>query len=196
MIATRKALVAGVAAALLLLMSAVTSANRLSFRNSLGTTAWRATWNEFGFTQASGSSCSLTLEGSLHSGTFVKTRSLLIGYVTSGSTGSCGPFLAATVLTTRVPWHLRYQSFSGALPNISNVSMQIIGFEYQIRETLSGITCLFRSTEEQPLSMDWNRAGTGSITAARIAGMITGCGRIATFAGRPASVTAATITLI
>jgi len=76
------------------------------------------------------------------------------------------------VLTANLPWHLRYQSFSGALPNISAIAFQIIGFEYRIRETISAIACLFRSTEAHPLNMEWNRVSTGSVTEARLTGVI------------------------
>lgn len=167
----KQALAAALSIALLTLMSASAPGNRLLFRNSLGTREWEATWSSFEFSFfATGSTCALTLRGSLHSSTITKTRSLLVGYVTNASTGGCGPFLAATVLTANLPWHVRYQSFAGALPRIERVGLQIIGFEYRMRENGINIACLYRSTAEAPLNMDWLLTSTGAVRSAELSG--------------------------
>ncbi len=194
-----KALAAGAIVVVVLLGSAVAAqASRFAIRNSLGTRVWRATWNEFRFSGVFGTvSCSLTLEGSMHSGTIVKTRGTLIGYVTGGSSISGCGFFNSRVLTTNLPWHVRYASFSGTLPNPTRVNMEIIGFEYWIRESL--VACLFRSTEEQPLSMLWSRGGeAGAVTRSEVAGTITGdCGIDGTFYGASSTFTPSwSITLI
>lgn len=197
-----KALLGGMVVVVALLGTAVAAhASRFLLRNSLGTTAWRATWSELNFSGGFGTvTCRLTLEGSMHSATIVKTRGSLVGHVTNAAvSSSCGIF-ASRVLTANLPWHVRYQSFSGVLPNISNVAMQIIGFEFQIRESGFGVTCLYRSTEAQPLNMIWSRNGaTGVIASATLSGTITSadCGLNGEFAGTSTSFTpSTTITLI
>jgi hypothetical protein len=195
MMLIKKVLVAGVLTAALLSLASGTALTRtLSFRNSVGGRSWVATWIEFGFT-AEGR-CSLTLEGSLHTNSIAKTSLGLIGYVTRGSAGGCG-ILTGSVLTANLPWHVRYQSFSSPLPNIGSIAMQIIGFEFQVREGF-GLTCLFRSSAEHPLVMEWNRAVPGSIINARLRGTLssTNCFE-AEFSATPASFgPSATITLI
>jgi len=194
----RKVCVAGALAAVLLsLASALALGNTLSFRNSLGSRAWGASWSEFGFGERI-SRCSLTLEGSLHSNSIVKTRGSLVGYVTGGGVSGCGAFITATVLTANLPWHIRYKSFSGTLPNISNINFEIVGFEYRIRETAFLIECLYRSTVERPLNMVWRRISPGLIAAGELSGNIpANCGLEPELSGRPASFSpSATITLI
>lgn len=194
-----KVLAAGAIVVVALLTGAMAAqAGRFQIRNSLGTTAWRATWNELRFSGVFGTvTCSLTLEGSMHSGTVVKTSGALVGYVTNGSSiTGCG-FFTSRVLTTNLPWHVRYASFNGMLPTVSSLNMEIVGFEYWIRESL--VACLFRSTEAQPLHMSWRRnTTTGQVSFAEIGGTISGdCGINGTFSGNSSTFTpSTTITLI
>lgn len=192
-----RALLAGAIVAALLLAATTASAGRLSFRNSLGTREWRAPWAPMEFSGGFGTTtCGLTLEGSFHSGTITKTRDSLVGYVTNARASGCG-ILTASVLTETLPWHMRYQSFTGALPNISSVSFSIIGFSFRIRETGAGVTCLMRSEEEEPIFMTWSRAASGSVTTATLGGtIISDCGIAGTFGGRASVTPATSITLI
>ena len=114
------ALLAGVLAATLLsALSAPASARSLSINNT--------TWTSVFSLQVSGGfgtvTCPpITLSGSFHSRTIAKVRSSLIGYVNSaGSTGSCSAIISRTrVLTERLPWHVRYMSFSGDYRHIEH----------------------------------------------------------------------------
>ncbi len=92
--------------------------------------------------------CPLTLEGTLHSRTITKTSGSLIGYITRAIFGTCLGG-AMTTFAESLPWHMRYQSFTGTLPNITAVTVQIIGFRYSLTPT-GGPTCNGRSTAAQP----------------------------------------------
>jgi hypothetical protein len=171
------------------------SANRL--RNSATTT--RATFASAEFSGGFGTTrCSLTLEGSLHSATITKTPEALIGYITRASVGPC-PSGSATVNTSSLPWHVRYESFTGTLPNITTFKTKVFGAEWSIRETF-GITCTVSRTAE-------NTTGTyaltsGVITRVDLGGSIlTSCGTRGTLSGSgsvvvPGTTTRITVTLI
>ncbi len=103
--------------------------------------------------------CALTLEGTLHSRTITKTSGLLIGYITRAAfdgTHCLGG--SATVDSTSLPWHVRYQSFTGVLPAITAVTVQIIGFKYSFTPT-GGPTCNTRSTAAQPFTFRFGVGG-------------------------------------
>lgn len=161
------------------------SANRLS--QSSGT--WRATWASVEVSGGFGTTghCSLTLEGSVHSRTITKTAGALIGYITRASAGPCGAG-AATVLTATLPWHIRYASFSGTLPNISSTSTTIIGFAFQFTETIfDGLKCLLTSSPTEPLWNTYNREAGGAFTSVGLGGTIeTTCGIRLTVSGTSA----------
>ena len=184
----KKALLGGAVAALLLSAIASTaSANRLS----LSTREWQATWSAMSFTGAFGSTtCTLTLEGEMHTKTFGKTRSALVGYIAGATTSGCGAF-PATVLRENLPWHIQYETFAGTLPRITSVALKIIGFQFKIRESF-GVECLFTSTEARPLTDTLNREASGAVRSTTLSGTLTseGCaGLEARFGGSTASFT-------
>lgn len=93
------------------------SASRLSVTSEL----FRVTYSEMSFTTEEGSSstrCPVTLEGSFHSKTMTKTSALLVGYITRASAGTCTSG-SITWLGETLPWHVRYESFRGTLPAIT-----------------------------------------------------------------------------
>lgn len=148
------------------------SANRLSFSASWSTRGWRGTWARVEFaTETTTISCPVTLEGSFHNSTFAKTRSLLVGYVTDARVGQCPNWVSA-VLSANLPWHVQYEAFTGALPNISSVKLDIIGFEISL--TQLSTTCLMRSTEANPLVQTLGREAGGTITSSELSGRFTG----------------------
>jgi hypothetical protein len=162
----RQTLIGGLlAAALLATIAFPAGAGRLS----ISTREWIATWREMRVTGGFGSTtCTLTLEGELHTKTIEKTRSSLLGYVIGASTRGCGAF-PATVLRETLPWHIQYESFTGTLPNITAAAMKIIGFSFRIRESF-GIQCLFRSTEARPLLDTLRREASGTIRTTTLSG--------------------------
>jgi hypothetical protein len=167
--------IATVAAAVF--MAALTSF--ASARNlSSSSSTLRATWARLSFTDPIfGTSvvCPLTLEGSLHARTFVKGNYNLIGSITRAIFGApvqCtgGEFIA---LTATLPWNIRYQSFTGNLPNITSFRTLVSGASFRQRTGTN--ECLFTSRETiaEHLSVRFNREAGGNLTSAEIGGEIT-----------------------
>jgi hypothetical protein len=117
--------------------------------------------------------CVVTLEGSLHSRTIDKIVERLIGYITSAVLGTCVTG-TATILRETLPWHVRYASFTGTLPNISRLVTHVIGSAFQIRGP--GVfepACLARSTATEPAIGTYEReVRTGELTGVEISGTI------------------------
>jgi hypothetical protein len=144
------------------------SANRLSLSTDWTTRAWRGTWANLTFRSAEGATaiCLLTLEGSFHTNTFTKTRSTLVGYVTDDRATE----LECHALRRNLPWHIQYEAFSGTLPNITNVTLRLIGVELSFRPEGWPGFCLIRSTEANPLIQSLTRESGGAITSAALSG--------------------------
>lgn len=137
--------------------------SRVEFRAAFGTTV-----------------CHVTLEGSLHSRTLSKVAETLIGYITTAILGPCERG-TATILTETLPWHVRYESFTGRLPEISSIRTRVVGAAFRVREP-GGITCLSQSTATEPARGIYNIGAGGTITSAEIGGTIrTSCGVSGTF---------------
>jgi hypothetical protein len=118
--------------------------------------------------------CSITLAGSFHSRTISKVSGQLIGYITSGNVHRpCNAGEAWLLNGTErlpdgtapatLPWHVRYESFSGTLPNITRIKIQIIGYSYL--EICIGTSCLYKSTAARPVALFLEVSG-GKITSA------------------------------
>jgi hypothetical protein len=148
---------------------ASSSAGRLSVSNQ----TMRITWNALRFNEGR-AQCAVTLEGSLHSSTFAKSTSALVGHIVGGRTGTCA--VGSAVLLTpengqssTVPWHVRYGSFSGTLPAIASIRLHIVGFSYRIVKELE--FCLYASTAARPALLDLVReGGSGALTSASFFG--------------------------
>jgi hypothetical protein len=133
--------------------------------------------------------CAVTVEGSFHSRTQAKVVNSLTGLITRAELGTCATG-SVTLLRETLPWHIRYDSFTGVLPNITNVKARVVGVMARAREPL--ITCLLTSTEEAPATITFNRdVATRAITTAQIGGtgIETTCGRAGTFESDRANVT-------
>ncbi|HEX5146804.1 MAG TPA: hypothetical protein VFV85_07255 [Conexibacter sp.] len=153
-----------------LLLAAVLSASALALacssasavQLSLGEPTFRVAWTPMTFVVPGLTiRCNVTLEGSFHSTTIAKVEGSLIGNVTRASTESCSTG-AITFLTETLPWHVEYGSFTGSLPNISTMTLRVIGFSAGLR--IFGTTCLGRSEERTPALMVAERNGaTGAI---------------------------------
>jgi len=164
-----KPLLAVVGAAVLLgaLVGAAT-AGRLSTSSQ----TLRATFASLEFAGAFGTTrCPVTVDGSFHSRTTSKVASSLVGQITRAVIGTCARG-SATVLTETLPWHVRYASFSGTLPNISSIQATIVGVASRIREEVGGVACLSRTTVEEPATMRFNREAGGTVTSAVLGGTV------------------------
>ena len=177
------------------------SANRLSTSNR----NIRATWARMTFSGGFGDVvCPVTLEGSLHSAVMTKVLHALIGHISRGTvaSGSCTSG-RATILQASLPWHVTYEGFIGALPNITALRTLVIGAGFQIQEPTFGVTCLARTEVGRPAYGTYNRnTATGALTSVDVSGTIPCSGFTGTLSGRSSTVTllgtntAVTITLI
>jgi hypothetical protein len=96
--------------------------------------------------------CEERLIGTFHSRTMPKTEGLLIGYINMPSIINLCTGGTAVFLTETLPWHVRYASFSGTLPKITQLTLQIVGLRVLIRPTL-GVSCLATTTTTNPLTV-------------------------------------------
>ena len=85
--------------------------------------------------------CEVAVEGSFHERTLSKTVGTLSGFITAANITRCAR-AGGTVLRETLPWHVQYQSFTGALPRIATISAKIIGWSVGVREPTFGVTCL------------------------------------------------------
>lgn len=112
------------------------------------------------------------MEGSLHAATMAKTAGALVGYITRASLNNGGCVAgSATVLTTNLPWHVRYAGFLGVLPDITAVIVDIIGAEFRISGPFG--TCLFTTTVAQPNRSTFNLSRTHTVTVIETAAEVT-----------------------
>lgn len=112
--------------------------------------------------------CAVTLEGSLHSRMLTKVANSLVGYVTAATSGTCERG-SMTILRETLPWHLRYELFTGSLPNILLMrfltEMRIRG-----RESFVEFVCLFTSTPEAPMGFAFRLEAGRTIANAELGG--------------------------
>lgn len=148
----RKASLAVISAAVLLgSLAGSASASRLS----MSSTTWRVTFAALTLEyreMINAATCAITLEGSFHSRSIVKRAGTLIGYVNRAATGSCSGGTTATLLTETLPWHARYESFTGTLPDITAVGIGIVGLAIRTRG-INGTICLTITSEREPLRL-------------------------------------------
>jgi hypothetical protein len=160
------------------------SARSLSFSSQ----TMRATFSTVSFEGPFGTTnCAVTLESSMHTRTIPKLSGWLLGYITRADLGPCSTG-TATILRETLPWHMRYESFAGTLPNITSIRAQVVGVSFRVREP-NTITCLVRTMAERPSIATFTReAGTSELTTETIGGTIpTDCagieGRLRSVAG-------------
>jgi hypothetical protein len=93
--------------------------------------------------------CNVTLGGSFHSRTFNKTSGSLVGSITRATVNTCVNGITATVLAADLPWHYRFNSFTGTLPNVTGVLLQIVNMGIRIAGP-DIPPCLFRTDATEP----------------------------------------------
>ena len=80
------------------------------------------------------------------------------------------------MLTATLPWHVRYTSFAGTLPNISRINTTVSGMNFNIREPTFGVECLAANATA---GLNYTRVvGGGVLTGGDIEGreIETSCG--------------------
>jgi hypothetical protein len=164
----RTRLVLSALAATVALAAAVgtASARRLELSNQRFRVVWQTQPLIFE-TESGRAICPLTLEGSFHSRTLSKVCGQLIGYITKAGVINCGTAGGARelrLLTETLPWHVRYASFTGTLPRITKIRIQVIGWAFLLNLELIG-SCLYRSTAAFPAFFEFEvNEPTGEIT--------------------------------
>jgi hypothetical protein len=174
-----KLILAGLAATLVMAFAA-NSASARNISISHGE-LFNAIWRPLRFVSSglTAASCNVTLEGSFHYRTFLKVRESLVGYITRAIAREC-TIGSATILTTNLPWHIRYQGFEGTLPNITAIRIRLILAEFRIHEPIFNTECLARTTSTAPaegavrLSEGNERRLVTGITADRVPGILCG----------------------
>jgi hypothetical protein len=156
---------AGLTAAFVLAAAVSTaSANRLSLSERGFQTIWTAPLSGGGGGEIA-SECQITLRGSFHSATLAKVAAALVGHIFGATVGSCITG-GTTVLRETLPWHLRYQSFTGTLPRITGVTLQNIGASFRVEEGF-GQACLYRTTATNPSRLIAEIEANGLVTGLR-----------------------------
>jgi hypothetical protein len=167
------------AVTLLAAVASSASANRISISNQSIRAIWSPLFIIVPNTSAAEFQCQMTLEGSFHSRTMSKVATSLIGYITRAAVshpctrngemwvhnGVEAP-LGATPGTS-LPWHMTYQSFSGTLPNISEVRILLRGIRVTaLWRLLEVVACLavFGNATESIIS-EWKVGAGGRIIA-------------------------------
>lgn len=179
-IRTRLVFTALTTALTMMVLVGTASANRLSFSNQNIRIVWSdnaaQSLTRLGFfsaeNEAVNSRCNVTLEGSLHSRTMPKTPELLIGYITRAELAVASCTFAGTtetrILTSTLPWHIRYCAFTGTLPTNISVRLCLINASFSMTMVLF-INCLYSSTAARPAVFDTSAVSTGTLVLALIA---------------------------
>jgi hypothetical protein len=117
--------------------------------------------------------CAISLEGSFHSRTLEKVIRSLVGYVSEVrikrpcSGGEAWILSAQEGRTESLPWHLLYERFIGALPNISGIELTLDNAAFL--NSIPGICeCLYKATTASPMRGIVNREVGGRVTSDRV----------------------------
>jgi hypothetical protein len=96
--------------------------------------------------------CRVTLEGSFHSRTLSKVVGALLGYITAAEVNNCTQETARFLRET-LPWHILYVSFSGALPNITSIRIDVRDARVLVR-AFGFVSCLYTAGSGNSLFFD------------------------------------------
>ncbi|HEV7774751.1 MAG TPA: hypothetical protein VGO48_15830 [Conexibacter sp.] len=163
-----------VVGAIVLLAALVGSAS--AGRLSTSSQRVAAAWTRFNFRGGLGTvECEIIVNGSFHERTLSKTTGTLSGFISSANINRCSRG-AVTVLAETLPWHVQYESFTGALPTITNIRAKIIGLAFRVQEPVFAIECLSRATAEAPGFLTFNRETATGATISGSAGGSIRCG--------------------
>jgi hypothetical protein len=151
-------------------------------RLNLSAQTFRVTWQEWTPEIGYGEltirvSCPVTLEGSFHSRTIAKTVGTLLGYFTRATIGEAAcrsrewPEARLRLLAETLPWHVRYRSFSGLLPNITAVAFDVVSPAIRVTGLPFSGSCLYRATAAAPLGDQFDLTA-GGVASYRTGGFI------------------------
>lgn len=119
--------------------------------------------------------CDVSIEGSFHSRTIEKVARSLIGYISEARVNrtSCRGGLAwiqskqerGAGEAESLPWHILYERFIGALPNITGMELTLDNALFLLE--LAGVRCVYRSSTTSPMRGIINREAGGKATGLR-----------------------------
>jgi hypothetical protein len=159
-----KLLLAALTAAMCMAM-AVGSAS--ATRLNTNANNWKIVWTSLSLNAPGAGAtvtCAVTLEGSFHSTSITKTSGSLVGYVQNAEVRNACTGGTARALRETLPWHVRYDSFTGTLPTITGVKLQLVGARFNIFP--SGLAeCLTETTAAKPAKGIANVEAGGRITS-------------------------------
>jgi hypothetical protein len=95
--------------------------------------------------------CPVTLEGSFQEPGIQTATGTPVGTVNEARFGACTGG-TATAAAGSLPWHVKFSSFTGLLPNIASVKMNVT--DAAIATVVIGLRCTIRASEAEPLR--WN----------------------------------------
>src|SRR6266511_5819391 len=150
-----------------------------SARNLEGTQTVSALWARMDFGGVFGTvECEVRLSGSFHERTIATVAGTLIGYITEGTVLRCARF-GVTIRQESLPWHRRYRSLTGTLPNITGLSETVTGAEWRIE--LSGFACTVSATNSSTILT--YAVSNGTVTRAEVSGTSSCSGSNITLSG-------------
>ena len=152
-----------VAAAMLTAAVGTASANRLFINETRFTIKWPPPLGS-GTAEEINPNCAITLHGSFNAATFVKRVGEVVGRITEFANASCSGG-EITILGETLPWQVVYHSFTGALPVIRAVTIDVVGAAFDIVENLGGFRCLFRTTTTNPSRLIAAVEAGGTVTS-------------------------------
>jgi hypothetical protein len=156
-----------------------------SARNLEETQTNSATWARMDSRGVFGTiECEVKLSGSFHSRTSGKAVNSLIGYITEGTFQRCARG-SMTIRQESLPWHRRYRSFLGTLPNITGLTETVTGAEWRIENL--GFNCTVRR-ETSSMILTYT-VSSGRVERAEISGTSSCSGSNATLSGSTPNVT-------
>jgi hypothetical protein len=151
-----------------LIFAAAIAGTASARRIEVNSQAFRIAWRSLRFFSGPGEpdvTCPVTMEGSFHSRTISKVSGQLVGYITRVTVAPqteppCTYANGArrlVILPELLPWHMRFDSFTGILPTIRTLKWQLIGAGIEIEATE---LCLYKSTVARPLDFYFFLTGT------------------------------------
>jgi hypothetical protein len=135
----RKLIIGALLAATFLAM-AVTSASANNLRIDNFERGFKATWVRLEFIGAGATvRCDVTLEGTYAARTIAKRVAARIGLITKGETANCNAPNDGRILRETLPWNVRYRNFTGTLPIITGIGLDMPEARFRIRNEVA--TC-------------------------------------------------------
>jgi hypothetical protein len=163
---TRTKLIFAGLAATVVLSAAIGTAS--ATRIATSEQRFRVVWRELVLSGGLALTCPVTIEGSFHSRTLSKVLEQLIGYVSAATVAeaSCNGGVAR-ILPETLPWHIRYNGFTGTLPRITEIHFRLVNAAFLV--IVGGLSCLFQSTAASPMR-GWIRVepATGNVGNLRV----------------------------